>query len=256
MSRRRHQGDGICEGLPRQGEYLKAFECSSDRDLLDSSFSPVCDLSGLSGKDIFVTGVLQLARRCPESKQFQSKCDQLDILNLNAGVIAHPPTLTEEGHEILSWNEPHWPLSPHRIAPPHSAELSLAANTVPSYDLITSTRALLGLGWGSRYGWSKAVYVLFAAELARRHPEILSASVHPGAVVTGLYQQSKKAGFFYETSIALMMRFFRSIRTGALTQIWAAGAPREQLVNGRYYVPIAVKGVSWYEGDVEMARAL
>ncbi|KAL4771501.1 hypothetical protein BDW60DRAFT_217345 [Aspergillus nidulans var. acristatus] len=193
------------------------------------------------------------------TKQFQAECDRLDILILNAGVMAHPPSLTEEGYEIhLGTNHiGHFlltklllPTLRETVSRSKSPDVrvitlsSLAANTAPSYDSITSTPALLGLGWGSRYGASKAANVLFAAELARRHPEILSVSVHPGAVVTDLYQQSKKAGLFYEASVGLMMKFFRSIRTGALTQIWAAGAPREQLINGGYYVPIAVKGVS------------
>ncbi|KAL4814301.1 hypothetical protein BDW67DRAFT_186863 [Aspergillus spinulosporus] len=205
------------------------------------------------------------------AKQFQAECDRLDILILNAGIMAQPPSLTEEGYEIhLGTNHiGHFlltklllPTLRETVSRSKSPDVrvitlsSLAANTAPSYDFITSTPALLSLGWGSRYGASKAANVLFAAELARRHPEILSVSVHPGAVATNLYQQSKKAGFFYEASVGVMMKFFRSIHTGPLTQIWAAGAPREQLINGGYYVPIAVKGVSRYESDVEMARAL
>ncbi|KAL4992389.1 hypothetical protein BDW68DRAFT_173097 [Aspergillus falconensis] len=34
------------------------------------------------------------------AKQFQSECDRLDILILKAGVMAHSPSLTEEGYEI------------------------------------------------------------------------------------------------------------------------------------------------------------
>ncbi|KAL4911508.1 hypothetical protein BDW74DRAFT_164954 [Aspergillus multicolor] len=193
------------------------------------------------------------------AKQFLSECDRLDTLILNAGIMAHPPSLTEEGYEIhLGTNHiGHFlltqlllPTLRSTAARPDSPDVrvvtlsSLAGNTAPSYDVITSTPALLALGWGSRYGASKAANTLFAAELARRCPEILSVSVHPGAVVTDLYQQSRKTGFLYELGVSLSMKFFRSIRTGALTQIWAAGAPREQLVNGGYYVPIAVKGVS------------
>jgi hypothetical protein len=35
--------------------------------------------------------------------------------------------------------------------------------------------------------------ILFASELARRHPDILSIAVHPGAVDSGLYGHTKIA---------------------------------------------------------------
>ncbi|KAL5048065.1 hypothetical protein BDW71DRAFT_213828 [Aspergillus fruticulosus] len=197
-----------------------------------SSFNPERDVSDPSGKAIFVTGetVLQLVRHRPEriylaartatkaqtavasiretlphpanirhipldlalfasirapAKQFQSECDRLDILILKAGVMAHSPSLTEEGYEI-----------------------HLGTNHIGHFLIklpLPTPREKF-----SRYGASKAANVLFAAELTWRHP---------GAAVTDLYHQSKKAGFFYETSVALMMKFFRGIHTGVLTQI-------------------------------------
>ncbi|KAL4919282.1 hypothetical protein BDW62DRAFT_216972 [Aspergillus aurantiobrunneus] len=199
---------------------------------------------------------------CAAAKQFHSECDRLDILVLNAGVMANPPSLTEDGYEIhLGTNHIGHFLLTKLLLPTLRQTVSrspdvrvitlssVAGNTAPSYDLITSTSGLMAHGWPTRYGASKAANVLFAAELARRYPEILSVSVHPGAVVTDLYQHSKHAGFPYDVGLALGMKFFRGVRTGALTQIWAASAPRERLVNGGYYVPIAVKGASRYEGD-------
>lgn len=203
------------------------------------------------------------------AEQFHSECDRLDTLILNAGTMGNPPSLTEEGYEIhVGTNHIGHFLLTKLLLPTLRQTVSrapdvrvialssLAGNSAPSYDVITSTSGLMAHGWPTRYGASKAANVLFAAELARRYPEILSVSVHPGTVGTDLYQHSKQAGIFYNLSVTLMTKFFRSPRTGALTQIWAAGAPRERLVNGGYYVPIAAKGVSPYEGDVEMAKAL
>ncbi|KAL6231719.1 hypothetical protein BDW75DRAFT_233389 [Aspergillus navahoensis] len=155
--------------------------------------------------------------------------NRLDILILNAGVMAHP-SLTEEGYEI-------------HLGANHIGHFLLTKRLLPT---LRETAAPDPRIWGSRYGPSKPANMLFAAELARRHPEILSVSVRPGAVVANLYQQSRKEGILYEVSVALVLKFFRSIRTEAL----------ELLVNGGYYVPIAVKGVSRYEGHVEMAKAL
>ncbi|KAL4787695.1 hypothetical protein BJX76DRAFT_345381 [Aspergillus varians] len=191
------------------------------------------------------------------AKQFYSECDRLDILILNAGTMGNPPSLTEDGYEIhLGTNHIGHFLLTKLLLPTLQQTISrspdvrvitlssVAGHTAPSYDLITSTPNLMAHGWPTRYGASKAANLLFAAELARRYPEVLSVSIHPGAVVTDLYQYSKRAGFPYNVGVALAMKLFRSSQTGALTQIWAAGAPRERLVNGGYYVPIAVKGVS------------
>ena len=56
------------------------------------------------------------------------------------------------------------------------------------------TRCDWGMGteW-KRYGQSKLANVLHAAELARRHPSLVTASVHPGVVNTDL---NKRLGFF------------------------------------------------------------
>ncbi|KAL4792429.1 hypothetical protein BDV19DRAFT_380806 [Aspergillus venezuelensis] len=206
------------------------------------------------------------------AKQFQSECDRLDTLILNAGTMANPPSLTEDGYEIhFGTNHIGHFLLAKLLLPTLRATAarstspdpdvrvvtlsSLANTSAPSYDIMTSTTELMSHGWSTRYGASKAANVLFAAELARRYPEILSVSVHPGAVSSDLYQTSKVAGFPYDVGVAVMKKFFRSVRTGAMNQIWAASVKRSELVNGGYYVPIAVKGVSrQYLPDLSQPR--
>ncbi|KAL4933721.1 uncharacterized protein BDV17DRAFT_278866 [Aspergillus undulatus] len=203
------------------------------------------------------------------AKQFQSECDRLDTLILNAGTMANPPSLTEDGYEIhMGTNHiGHFLLTQlllptlRETARSRSPDVrvitlsSVAGTAAPSYDILTSTPELMTHSWTTRYGASKAANVLFAAELARKYPEILSVSVHPGTVASDLYQHSKAAGFPYDVGVALMLRFCRSIRTGALTQIWAASAEREELENGGYYVPIAARGVSrQYLPDLNQPR--
>ncbi|KAL2821136.1 hypothetical protein BJX63DRAFT_427814 [Aspergillus granulosus] len=204
------------------------------------------------------------------AKRFNSECDRLDTLILNAGTMGNSAELTEEGYEIhMGTNHVgHFLLTKLLLptlrrtaeAPDSDVRIvtlaSLANRAAPSFDIMTSTETLMTHGWVTRYGASKAANVLFAAELARRYPEILSVSVHPGIVGSDLYQHVKNYGFIGGLGIAVTSMLWRSVRTGALTQIWAASAPREKMVNGGYYVPIAAKGVSQFEGDVEMARGL
>lgn len=84
-------------------------------------------------------------------------------------------------------------------------------------------------GWRA-YGDSKQANILFTAEAARRWPDILSASYHPGFVRTrfgdavGLGPIIKVLPFGPKTP-----------EQGADTLVWLASTPVTQLTNGGYY---------------------
>jgi len=80
------------------------------------------------------------------------------------------------------------------------------------------------------YGASKQATVLFAAEAARRWPEISSFSYHPGVVRTRFGRQSLVVSTFYK-----LMPGLRMPAEGADTMVWLAGAPLAELDNGGYY---------------------
>ncbi|KAL2866672.1 uncharacterized protein BJX67DRAFT_388438 [Aspergillus lucknowensis] len=188
------------------------------------------------------------------AKQFQSESDHLDILILNAGTMGNPPSLTADGYEIhFGTNHIGHFLLTQLLLPTLRATAdarvvtvsSLSNSTAPPYETMISTPELMKHGWPTRYGASKAANILFAAELARRYPEILSVSLHPGTVASDLYQHSRDASFLGGLAFAVMSKlFFRGVQSGALNQIWAASVPKEELVNGGYYVPIGARGVS------------
>lgn len=203
------------------------------------------------------------------AKKFQSECDRLDILVLNAGTMANPPDVTKEGFEIqFGTNHIGHFLLTKLLLPTLKQTVSIspdvrvvtltsvAHHTSPSFDVMTSTYELLEVHTLVRYGASKAANVLFAAELARRHPEILSVSVHPGAVASDLYRYTDNMSFVAKLGIGLTSNFFRSVQTGAKNQLFAAGMPRERFRNGAYYVPIGTRGSSRFVGDAELARQL
>ena len=78
------------------------------------------------------------------------------------------------------------------------------------------------------YGASKAANILFAAESARRWPELLSFSYHPGVVRSNF--GTPAARFFYKIGPGL-----KSPEQGADTLVHLATAPAADLVNGGYY---------------------
>ena len=84
-------------------------------------------------------------------------------------------------------------------------------------------------GWRS-YGASKAANILFTEEAARRWPDILSVSFHPG-VVRSNFGAGAVTRFFYKVA-----PFLTSAREAGELLAWLATAPAEDLRDGAYYV--------------------
>lgn len=91
-----------------------------------------------------------------------------------------------------------------------------------------------------RYGQSKLANLLYARELSRRHPAILSLAVHPGVIATGLV-----TGMSFFNRLILYSMFFRkmtSAEEGIWNTLWATSVAREKVENGAVYEPVGVKG--------------
>lgn len=217
--------------------------------------------------------------------QIVSDSDRLDVLVLNAGTMGNPPTRTSEGYEIQFGTNHigHFllttlllPLLQQTAAADSNGEggadtgsagkdvrvitvASLANELAPSsLETMLDSEALLAASTWTRYGASKAANILFAAELARRFPQLVSVAVHPGVVKSSLYDTTAASGAAMKYSVAAMRLFFRSVRTGALNQLWAAvGAPSGQLVSGAYYTPVGRRSLTnKYSQDEALGRRL
>lgn len=80
--------------------------------------------------------------------------------------------------------------------------------------------------------------MLYARELARRHPKLLCFSVHPGLVSTGLVTDLK-----FSDRLFIQMTNVGSIITpeqGTYNHLWAISAPRESIKQGGFYEPVGV----------------
>ncbi len=132
---------------------------------------------------------------------FKAKYDRLDILLNNAGVMAIPRTLTEDGFEMqIGVNHlGHFALTgllldvitktPHaRI---HNTSSSAAFNGAINLDDMMGEKSYSR--WGA-YGQSKLANAVFATELDRRLKaaghDTISSSSHPGLVMTNLQTNS------------------------------------------------------------------
>jgi NAD(P)-dependent dehydrogenase (short-subunit alcohol dehydrogenase family) len=83
--------------------------------------------------------------------------------------------------------------------------------------------------WRS-YGASKAANILFAAEAARRWPDIFSVSFHPGVVRTN-FGTGALTRFFYKYAPGLV-----TPEQAGAQLVWLATAPAAELTDGGYYV--------------------
>lgn len=210
------------------------------------------------------------------AQTFTSQNHRLDLLILNAGIMATPPSRSSTGYDLqLATNHlGHFLLTKLLLptlqktaaASPSSSDVRIitlsseANNMSPSLQTIMSTSDLPSLGPWTRYGASKAANILFAAEFARRYsPAITAVSLHPGLIRTQLYDPSgSTSNFFVRSAIGLLGPLvFVDVRRGALNQLWAStasiageGAKKgEEIQSGGYYTPVGrlQKGNKWAE---------
>ncbi|KAK5634275.1 hypothetical protein RRF57_009989 [Xylaria bambusicola] len=185
--------------------------------------------------------------------------DRLDLLMCNAGIMFKPPALSQDGYEAtFATNHLAHALIIQELLPallktakrPNS-DVRLISLTSEGWSghpkegvnfstLQTTQNALLGKL--TRYGQSKLANIVYTAEVARRYPQIMCVSVHPGVVKTDLVNNLS----FSEKALVYGANFLMGVtlmeeHQGCLSQLWVAtGARRDQLVNGAYYRPVGV----------------
>lgn len=198
--------------------------------------------------------------------------DRLDILILNAGVMALPPGKTKDGFEIqLGTNHVgHFLLTKLLLpllqdtAQPSNSDVRIVVVTsdgylfAPPIETILSTEDLYEAGSWTCYGASKAANIMFAKEFARRYQTITSVSVHPGPTQTDLYTVMPNLSFFSRFAYSVFGPFvFKSPKIGALNSLWsAAGTKMEDLVPGGFYVPVGRSRRNKWTDDDESSKRL
>ena len=187
----------------------------------------------------------------------QFRHDRLDILMCNAGIMAHPPGLSKDGYEIqFATNHLGHAMLIKELLPtllktaeqPESdvrivSNTSLGWRVHPKGGIQFSTLNTIQdsplLGKWYRYGQSKLANIVYAAELARRYPSITSLSIHPGVIATELVGNLGliNRAFVYATNVGQMI----TLQEGTHNQLYvAAGAKKERLINGAFYIPVGV----------------
>ncbi|KAI1089955.1 oxidoreductase [Rostrohypoxylon terebratum] len=187
--------------------------------------------------------------------------DRLDILMCNAGIMDCPLAVSVDGFEIrFAVNHLAHAMVIQRLLPtmlktaemPDSDVRLILLTSVGwqmhpkngiEFDTLRSKQEdLCMLGFSFHYGQSKLANILYASEVARRYPSIKAASVHPGVVATDLVNNlpTMRKAMVYGVNWLKGIKIVDE-KKGRLSQLWAAaGASRNELVNGAYYMPVGV----------------
>jgi len=159
---------------------------------------------------------------------------RIDLLANNAGGTSASRQLTVDGFELTIQSNHLAPfllshLLRDRLAGGRIVNTASAAHrsgAVDPDDLNGDHRRWTVMG---AYGSAKEANILFAAEAARRWPEVLSTSYHPGVVRTRFGRDNPMISFFYRIGPGL-----RTPEHGARTLVWLAEA--QGIDNGAYYI--------------------
>ncbi len=199
---------------------------------------------------------------------------RLDILMLNAGIMATAPGLTTDGYELqFGTNHMGHALLTKKLLPllqqtaaadgPNAdvrvVALSSHGHTMAAkggIDFATLKTTAEGLNTVQRYAQSKLSNILWARQLAKAYPALTVASVHPGVVQTQLMERATGV----PSVLRALTRWFgglvlTSVEDGAKNQLWAAVS--KGVVSGAYYQPVGNKtGDSVYAKDDALAEKL
>ncbi|TQN70336.1 Retinol dehydrogenase 12 [Colletotrichum shisoi] len=199
------------------------------------------------------------------AEAFLSKSDRLNLLILNAGVMATPEGRTEDGFETQFGTNHLGHFLLFQLLKP-----ALLAATSPGSEFQSRVVSLSSLAhhlgkvrlddfnfekepyqpW-TAYGQSKTANLYFASELERRHGSkgLHALSVHPGVIATGLFQylpQEQRETFSKDESVQKRMK---SIPQGAATTVYAALSKEWEGRGGKYIADLVEQGPAPESGD-------
>jgi NAD(P)-dependent dehydrogenase (short-subunit alcohol dehydrogenase family) len=229
----------------------------------------VADISRRSGSDRVGVVVFDLAGAASiraGAAALLQRCDRIDVLVNNAGLVLTDRRETEDGFEATFGVNHLGPflltqLLLERITASAPARIVNVASTAHKgarggldFDDLQSTRAYRGMQVYSR---SKLANIYFTSELARRleGTGVTVNCLHPGTVATG-YGRDGDASGFLSFGLKVIKPFILSPERGAQTSVYLASSPDVAGVTGKYFVKCRPRTPSRAAQDPEAAKRL
>jgi NAD(P)-dependent dehydrogenase (short-subunit alcohol dehydrogenase family) len=188
-------------------------------------------------------------------EKLRGSYERIDVLASNAGAMFWTRTITADGFEAtIQTNH----LAGFLLANLLRRQLDGGRLIITSSDSYAQGKLDPGDLNGDRiryragraYGTSKQANILVAREVARRWPDVLSVSYHPGQVRTRIGRGTVAAPYFR------LNPFLRSATKGADTLMWLATAPATDLEPGSYYADRRLRELSGPTAAPEIASRL
>ncbi|KAI4184735.1 MAG: hypothetical protein L6R41_004530 [Letrouitia leprolyta] len=207
------------------------------------------------------------------AQEFRSQSSRLDVLMNNAGIMATPLAMTEEGYESqFGTNHIGHALLVKELLPvllstaqEEGSDVRIVNLTSEGHNLAPRPQGIMfdmaklkEYGPWARYGQSKLANILYTKELAKRYPSITSVAIHPGVIKTDLYLPNQENSMILRYGLKLVGPLFMAdVPTGTLNQLWAAVGKKDEVISGNYYTPVgkSSKGSAWAQKS-DLAREL
>lgn len=183
---------------------------------------------------------------------------RLDILMLNAGIMAAAPGVTKNGYEMqfgvnylghallfkllrpLLEKTTQFPGADVRVIMVTSVGHQMAPKEGVPFEQLKTDGSAFG-AW-ERYGFSKLAQILWARHGATLYPNITFAAAHPGLVGgTGLGTSATGAGAMGRILMAMSPLAAVSTEVGARNQLWTSVG--KGVKSGEWYAPKLLLGV-------------
>jgi NAD(P)-dependent dehydrogenase (short-subunit alcohol dehydrogenase family) len=213
--------------------------------------------------ELVLADLYSLAEVREAGAELRRRCERVDVLINNAGLIHHARELTVDGFErTFALNHLAGFLLTYELRELLAASAPARVVTVASFghklarfdwdDLHTMKR---WRGETAVYGASKLCNIWFAREAAKQlaGARVTSNALHPGAVASN-FGASGSWLFKYGTKIA--RPFLLSPENGARTSIFLASSPEVEGVTGEYFTRSKVATPSKKARDDAQARKL
>ncbi|MEX2393726.1 MAG: SDR family oxidoreductase [Actinomycetota bacterium] len=198
------------------------------------------------------------------AKEFRDRCDRLDVLINNAGLMQSERSMTADGNETTFQVNHLGPflltnLLLDKIKASAPSRIVNVASTAHrggrlDFDDLQSEQSFRGM---RTYGTSKLCNILFTRELARRleGTGVAVNSLHPGTVRTGFARDGDATGIM-SIGVRLAAPFFMSPAQGAKTSVYLASSPEVEGKSGLYWARCKVARPAAAAQDDESARRL
>ena len=229
----------------------------------------VADISSASGSEqveLAVFDLADLASVRAGARELLDRCDRIDVLVNNAGLILSDRTLTTDGYEATFQINHLGPfllteLLTERLIASAPARILNVASTAHNYGparmRFDDLMAEHSYGQMEVYGRSKLANILFTTELAKRLADagVTANSLHPGSVASGYARDGDTHGLF-TVGITLVKPFSLTPEQGARTSIYLASSPEVADMTGLYFAKCKQKAPSANARDTEAAARL